>query len=78
MLTLCPIDRGYHRLWLLGHVHDDVNLTLGQGIQFAIQGLDHSDRGELQGGYDSAKGDSAREDDVDKDDLSYLLVFYLN
>jgi hypothetical protein len=60
-LSLCPIVRGFHRLRLLGHFHNDVSLTLGQGIHIAIRGLDHSDCEALKGEYDRVEGDLARE-----------------
>jgi hypothetical protein len=60
-LSLCPIVRGFHRLRLLGHFHNDASLTLGQGIHIAIRGPDHSDREALKGEYDKAEGDLARE-----------------
>jgi hypothetical protein len=64
MLSLCLIDRGFHRLWLLGHFHDDVSPILGQGIRVTVRVLDYSNHEALQGGHDRAEGDLAKEGSI--------------
>jgi hypothetical protein len=43
LLSLHSTNQDFHKLWLLGHLHDDVGVTCGSRYYLALQSLDHPD-----------------------------------